>query len=113
MGFDGYKPSPKDHEHHRRTKNSAGGVEIQVVGSNVCPVSKTKFLSNPKNKENFIDYLCLLLEEEGIETYKAQDDGDTLIVKMALSAECPLEVIAEDSVYRYIGSTHSSHTSDQ
>ena len=31
--FDGYNPSTKDHEHERRSKNSVGGVEIQVVAS--------------------------------------------------------------------------------
>ena len=37
--FDGYQPSPEDHEHKKWTKNSTGGVEVRIDPEKACPVS--------------------------------------------------------------------------
>ena len=98
--FDGYAHSPKDHEHKRRSKTAVGGIEVQVLPSKVCPVTKAKFMSNGVNKTNFISYLRELLQDSGIEVCKARDDGDTLIVKIALAendSDNAVEILAEDT----------------
>ena len=72
----------KDHD-HTRTKCSVGSINI--ISEKLCPVSKTKFLSNVQNKTNFVNFLaCELQENEIIECVSASDDCDTLIVKTAL-----------------------------
>ena len=110
--FDGYAHSPKDHEHKRRNKSNVGGIEINILPSKVCAVPKAKFLSNVKNKENFITYLSGIFVENDIVTIVAHDDCDTLIVKTALDissvSKKSVEVIAEDTDILVLLLHHSS-----
>ena len=98
--FDGYGNSPKDHEHRRRMKNGSGAIQVILDANKICTMTKQKFLSCTKNKEQFITLLCTdLAHVEGIETCVAQDDCDTLIVKKALELgqTMPVDVRAEDT----------------
>ena len=98
--FDGYNNSPKDHEHRRRSVNSAGGVQVVLDPAKACTVTKEKFMGCSANKEQFISLLCTLLDKESnMRTCVADDDADTLIVKEALqmSLTMSVEVLGEDT----------------
>lgn len=98
--FDGYNNSPKDHEHRRRSVNSAGGVQVVLDPAKACTVTKEKFMGCSANKEQFISLLCTLLDKESnMRTCVVDDDADTLIVKEALqmSLTMSVEVLGEDT----------------
>ncbi len=47
--FDGYKPSPKDHDHKRRTKSFSSSI---ILNQNTpCTIAKARFLANMQNKK--------------------------------------------------------------
>ena len=66
-----------------------------------CPVTKTKFLSNNKNKESFISFLAAKMNSDGIETFIADNDCDTEIVRRAIeySKTVAVDIIANDTDY--------------
>ena len=66
--FDGYNNSTKDHEHRRRSKGSSC-PPIGIMCHKSCPVTKTKFMSNNKNKESFISFLAAKINNDGFETF--------------------------------------------
>ena len=82
--FDGYGngASIKDHEHiHRMTRKS---VDISVRCDIPAFCNQSAFLSNEKNKKQFIELLGKALEESGHHVLYSQGDADTLIVSTAL-----------------------------
>lgn len=82
--FDGYEtgPSIKDHEHSRRAAKSSPDI---VFDCNI-PAYKNQgaFLSNSRNKAQFVAFLITSLQIKGYTVYQAKDDADTLIVEKAL-----------------------------
>ena len=100
IAFDGYcnGANIKDHEHqHRMTKKS---LDVQVRGDLPAFCNQTAFLSNKKNKMQFIRLLGAALEEVGHHVTHSQGDADTLIVSTALDiAKCgrKVTVVADDT----------------
>ena len=82
MVFDGYKPSPKDHDHKRRAKYYSSNI---ILNHNTpCTVSRARFLANSHNKTQLISLLSDVFQANGVEVLIAEDDADTLIVKTAI-----------------------------
>lgn len=82
--FDRYeKPNIKDVDHRLRTKQSS----VKVVFSESSPVivKKITFLSNPKNKQRFINFLGTYFQGKGHTVIYAEGDADTIIVKEDLN----------------------------
>ena len=71
--FDGYdeKPSIKDHEHQRRSRNVSSYVKVDSHNQISC--SQKALLKNSKNRAKFIELLSNYLSNDGhdIETVKA------------------------------------------
>jgi len=57
----GYGPSIKDHEHHRRIKKTC--ANIQLHESTMVHNNQQAFLSNNKNKNQFVELLSYYLQE--------------------------------------------------
>ena len=81
--FDGYlESSTKDYCHIKR--HPVQGMRIQFDEQTKILSKKTTFLSNPKNKEQFVDSLAQTLEVNGIEVEKCRCDADISIATAAL-----------------------------
>ena len=81
--FDGYlESSTKDHVHKKRYPVASMEMVLSMDSELQC--DKGIFLSNPKNKQKFIDVLSEHLRVEGISIEKSQKDADLLIVQCAL-----------------------------
>ena len=82
--FDGYcnEPSPKDHEHQRRSSISCPKVKPQH--NSIITVSQQIFLSSNSNKESLIDMLIPTLIPDNHTIKQAAADADTLIVASVL-----------------------------
>ena len=99
--FDGYDngPSSKDHEHMRRSETTASFVKIDLHAS---VVHQLTFLSNEKNKSQFIHLLSDHLHSCGFNVHQSQSDADTLLVKCALDLTLSgyeTTVIADDTIW--------------
>lgn len=86
--FDGYpeegaNKSTKTAERARRYAASTCS-DIVFEESTQIKVPQEKFLSNPKNKQRLIVFICTGLGLQGIETKQAPEDADCLIVRTAL-----------------------------
>ncbi len=84
--FDGYEggPSTKDSVHLKRTANLSSAT-INFSGSMVMNSKKQHFLSNPGNKQRFINMLSTSLSRKGCTTHHADGDADRLIVMTAVN----------------------------
>lgn len=82
--FDGYDqgPSIKDHEHLRRVKKRC--ADIQLAESMKASVDQQTFLSNMKNKSQFITLLSHYLKADRQIVNNSTGDADTMIVTSAL-----------------------------
>ena len=95
--FDGYKPSPKDHDHKRRARHFSSNI---ILNQNTpCTVSRARFLANIHNKTQLILLLSDVFQSNGVEVLLADDDADTLNVKTAVrySLATDVEVRVEDT----------------
>ncbi|KAK6183990.1 hypothetical protein SNE40_006544 [Patella caerulea] len=97
--FDGYgEPSTKDHEHRlRQAKSMSATIEVQL--NRRCLNKQEQFLTNEKNKSQFIAILSTRLRAAGHTVAQASADADTMIVNSALNASKQREVVlmAEDT----------------
>ncbi|KAG1683759.1 hypothetical protein GQR58_009762 [Nymphon striatum] len=84
VAFDGYKSSSTKDITHQRRSNGAVGQKMLFTGNMTLRTKKEIFLSNPENKQNFIDVLCTKLEDNNVRTLKASDDADLLIAQKVL-----------------------------
>ena len=82
--FDGYDqgPSINDHEHLRRLQKRC--ADIQLAESMTASVDQQTFLSNMKNKSQFITLLSHYLKADGHIVNNSTGDADTMIVASAL-----------------------------
>ena len=82
--FDGYdeKPSIKDHERQRRSRNASSYIKVDLHNPNSC--SQQVFLKNSKNKAKFIELLSRHLANDGHDIRNSKGDADTLIVSTAI-----------------------------
>ncbi|KAG1685236.1 hypothetical protein GQR58_009169 [Nymphon striatum] len=79
VAFDGYKSSSTKDITHQRRSNGAVGQKVLFTGNMTLRTKKEIFLSNPENKQNFIEYvLCTKLKDNNVRTLKASDDADLL-----------------------------------
>ena len=73
--FDGYlMQSTKDHCHRKR--QPIHDMEIIFGTQTRLSCKKVTFLSNPKNKQRFINMLADYLREEGVNVFQSQGDAD-------------------------------------
>ncbi len=98
--FDGYDqgPSIKDHEHVRRVHKAC--ADIQLAESMRASVDQQIFLSNMKNKSQFITLLSHCLRADGHIVNDSTGDADTMIVASALqfaSQGNATTVVADDT----------------
>ncbi|KAK7469696.1 hypothetical protein BaRGS_00036278 [Batillaria attramentaria] len=83
--FYGYTGKPtKDPAHVRRLNDRKVGPDILFDDDTLLFESKDTFLSNPNNKQRFIDKLSKALMENGFHTAHASGDADCLIVQTSL-----------------------------
>ena len=82
--FYGYdKASIKDSEHERRG-SKLKQLEVKFSDDMKVSLKREEFLSNSKNKSNFIRKLAPLLESDAQLVTMSTSDADTDIVKVAL-----------------------------
>ncbi len=98
--FDGYDqgPSIKDHEHVRRVHKAC--ADIQLAESTRASVDQQIFLSNMKNKSQFITLLSHCLRADGQIVNNSTGDADTMVVASALqfaSQGNATTVVADDT----------------
>ena len=98
--FDGYRDhlSTKDCTHTRRSRLQPG-VTVEFDLSMKLQTKKEVFLSNPKNKQRFINMLGTKLKSKGCVVHHARGDADVLIVDTAIAASSGKDtvVIADDT----------------
>ena len=96
--FDGYEPSTKSNEHHRRVI-ARSSANVEVKSENHVPYSKDHFLANTCNKKELIEFLKDRLSDAGYFVINCNADADTKIVSTALTAakEHPTTVVADDT----------------
>ena len=84
VAFDGYdeRPSIKDHEHLRRSKNASSYIKVDLHNQTSC--SQKAFLKNSKSNAKFIELLSKHLANDGHDIRNSKDDADTLIVSTAI-----------------------------
>ena len=86
-----------DMAHKVRSKNlSCSNITVEL--STCLTVKKAQFLSNPGNKQRFIDLLSEYLIRSGFSCLNAQSDADVLICRTAvtlLQTKCNVTVVGE------------------
>src|SRR5262249_42495236 len=97
--FDGYSGhSTKDHEHARRSSKMAAFISISP--ETITHPNQQAFLANSNNKGRLIAFLISKFKAAGISVTQAQNDADTLIVRVALdfaAAGYHTTVVADDT----------------
>ena len=100
--FDGYDAifSIKDHEHHRRTIHRKTSADISIAeGNRVCN-DQDGFLSNDRNKSQFVSLVSKYLTQAGNTVVNCPDDADTQIVSQAITLATKgrdVTVVADDT----------------
>ncbi|KAK7093119.1 hypothetical protein V1264_008767 [Littorina saxatilis] len=84
--FDGYScgPTTKDAAHLRRTSRANTACAITFEGDMVLCEPKERFLTNPNNKQRFINLLSSRFSQHGFDTVHTTADADRLVVKTSL-----------------------------
>ena len=96
--FDGYDMSTKDHEHKRRS-NKVSSADVKIAKNIIAHRNQHIFLSNDRNKDQFIDMLKNDLLLHNFRVLQSESDADTSIVQCALelaSSGRKTTVIADD-----------------
>ena len=95
--FDGYEdgPSTKDCAHQRRS--GICGPAVSFDGDMILKMKKDMFLSNPANKQRFINLLGEKLQLSGYTINHSSGDADLMIVQAAVeSAKSTTTVLVGD-----------------
>ena len=105
--FDGYSagPSIKDHEYERR-KMGKSSADIKIEEKLLISVSQELFLSNKKNKTQFVNLLRHYLTVDCHHVIQSEGDADTDVVTIALNSTCDghsVVVVANDTAMFIIG----------
>ncbi|WAR17805.1 hypothetical protein MAR_032399 [Mya arenaria] len=112
--FDGYMagPSIKDVAHIRRS-HGVTSTNVDFKGTTPFRGKKDKFLSNPENKQRFINLLGTHLSQHDCTVLHAPDDADVLIVKTTIecSETCKTVLIGEDTDLLVLLCFYASHDS--
>jgi len=99
--FDGYDDEGTKSQEHLRRNSVQQSCTVEVHGENQVPFTQDRFLSNIKNKANFLRYLSEYLSNAGYTTINCTGDADSTIVKTALTyAEAKssiVTVVADDT----------------
>ena len=91
--FDGYKEfTTKDMTHKRRLKGKKG-VSITFSLDMNLTVTKEVFLSDSKNKQQFIDFLGTKLTNQGCQVFYDKADADLLIVQKAIESASSMDTV--------------------
>lgn len=91
-------PSIMD-EKNRRNKKGVCGSEISFTDATPLKIKKQEFLSNSKNRNEFINILSEKLGEAGCTVFKTMGDANILIAKKAacISIEKMTVVVGEEA----------------
>ena len=100
--FDGYEnTSTKSQEQYRRNGCGNKCPNIDVIEANKLPVTQDRFLTNTKNKKNFIRLLARKLQEDGQTVKICRGDADTSVVSetmnQALNTTNMVVTVADDT----------------
>lgn len=98
--FDGYLDvSTKDGEHARRAQKKCHDIDVKEI--NHCPVTQDRFLSNEKNKSQFIVLVSEYLRNDHQEVINCEGDADTTIIETAINQAATssnsVVVVADDT----------------
>ena len=88
----------KDHEHQRRAKKTC--ADIKLSENMEAYTNQQIFLTNERNKSQFITLLSQSLVDDGHTVHHSTDDADTLISQCALEIAAqglPVNVVADDT----------------
>ena len=95
--FDGYDEifTIKNHEHQRRSTHRKTSADVNRVCND-----QDAFLSNDRNKSQFVSLVSKYLEQTGNTVVKCPDDADTQIVSQAITLATEgrdVTVVADDT----------------
>ena len=93
VGFDGYKEFTTKDMTHKRSLKGKKGVSVTFSLDMSLSITKEACLSDPKNKQQFIDFLGARFTSQGCHVFHDQADVDLFIVQMAIeSAESRVQL---------------------
>ena len=78
---------------HKRRLKGKKGVSITFSLDMNLTVTKEAFLSDPKNKQRFIDFLGAKLTNQGCQVFYDQADADILIVQKTIESASPMDTV--------------------
>ena len=96
--FDGYlEKTTKDHAHKKRYSVASMDIVLSIESELQC--EKDVYLSNPINKQNFINLLSQYLWKKGISIEQCTKDADLSIVRCAMKKAMKKDtiIIADDT----------------
>lgn len=84
--FDGYDEMSTNNMTQQRRAAGKASTTVTFSENMKVTLKKKVFLSNSKNKQQFIDMLSRFLQNSNCQTYHAKGDADVLIVKTAVES---------------------------
>lgn len=77
------------------------GPDVDISENQVIAINQTQFLSNIRNKVNFVNLLSQYLQSNGVNTKISNEDADTVIIRSAIefkdnSVESLVTVVGND-----------------
>ena len=84
--FDGYEEESTKSMTQQRRANGKVGANVNFTAEMKVAMKKDLFLSNAKNKQQFIEMLATFLRNIDCQTHQAKGDADVLIVKTAVES---------------------------
>ena len=98
--FDGYLDVlTKDSKHTRRSLKKCNDIKVKEI--NLCSTTQDRFLSNQKNKSQFIDPIFHYLKRDHQQAINCRGDADAIIVKTAINQASTVSnsvvVVADDT----------------
>ena len=91
--FDGYKEFTTKDMTHKRSLKGKKGVSVTFSLDMSLSVTKEAFLSDPKNKQQFIDFLGTKLTNQGSHVFHDQADADLFIVQKAIESAESMDTV--------------------
>ena len=91
--FDGYKEFTTKDMTHKRSLKGKKGVSVTFSLDMSLSVTKEAFLSDPKNKQQFINFLGTKLTNQGSHVFHDQADADLFIVQKAIESAESMDTV--------------------
>ena len=98
--FGGYKKLfTKYHEHRRRAQEHQACADVKVSAETDIHHSREEFLTNEKNREQFINFLSHVFMEDGHTVINCEEDAETHFIDASsdvASVKSPVTVVADE-----------------